>query len=83
MRWVQHDCDGRVCKLESLLAAVRLTALAPCFLEQQLKHCPILKKQPRCLQTLAEKLNKLKLHEVCAAVWFCINYNMISTHDSC
>lgn len=63
MRWVQHELDKRLCKLESLLSAVRLTSLAPCFLERQLQHCPILKKRPQCLQTLSEKLKKLKLHE--------------------
>ncbi|KAK7485359.1 hypothetical protein BaRGS_00023458 [Batillaria attramentaria] len=62
MKWVAQD-ETRLCKLETLLSAVRLTNLAPCFLEQQLKHCPILRKRPQCLQTLAEKLRKLKLHE--------------------
>ncbi|XP_076440331.1 kelch-like ECH-associated protein 1 [Babylonia areolata] len=64
IRWVQHEMDSRLCKLEYLLQAVRLTNLAPCFLEKQLQYCPILKKRPQCLQTLQEKLKKLKLHEV-------------------
>ncbi|KAK7099633.1 kelch-like ECH-associated protein 1 [Littorina saxatilis] len=64
IRWVDHDMESRLSKLDSLLSGVRLTNLAPCFLEQQLNNCPILKKRPQCLQTLAEKLKKLKLHEV-------------------
>ena len=64
IRWVNHELESRLCKLESLLSGVRLTNLAPCFLEQQLKHCPILRKRPQCQQTLAEQLKRLKLHEV-------------------
>ncbi|XP_076463245.1 LOW QUALITY PROTEIN: kelch-like ECH-associated protein 1 [Babylonia areolata] len=63
IRWVQHDMDNRLCKLDSLLAGVRLTNLAPCFLEQQLKNCPILRKQPQCVKTLADQLEKLKMHK--------------------
>ena len=63
MRWVNHEMEARLCKLESLLSGVRLTNLAPCFLEQQLKNCPILRKRPQCQQTLAEQLKRLKLHE--------------------
>ncbi|KAL8598586.1 hypothetical protein ACOMHN_013469 [Nucella lapillus] len=63
IRWVKHDMENRLCKLDSLLCGVRLTNLAPCFLEQQLKNCPILRKQPQCIKTLADQLKKLKMHE--------------------
>ncbi|XP_071116655.1 kelch-like ECH-associated protein 1B isoform X2 [Haliotis cracherodii] len=65
IRWVESDTEKRLGKLESLLAAVRVQFLSPCFLEQQLKDCHILKKMPQCLQTLNDKLRKLKLHEKC------------------
>ena len=64
IRWISHDIEGRLCKLDSLLSGVRLTNLPVCFLEKQLKQCPILNKQPACVKTLVEQLKRLKLHEV-------------------
>ncbi|XP_050399946.1 kelch-like ECH-associated protein 1 [Patella vulgata] len=65
IRWVENDPEKRLLKLESLLGAVRINFLSPLFLESQLNSCKILKKMPQCLQTLSEKLKKLKLHEQC------------------
>ena len=65
IRWVQSEPDKRIGKLESLLNAVRCQFLSPCFLEDQLRNCPILKKMPQCLQSLEEKLRELKLHVQC------------------
>ncbi|XP_041357130.1 kelch-like ECH-associated protein 1 isoform X2 [Gigantopelta aegis] len=65
IRWVQSEPDKRLGKLENLLNAVRCQFLAPCFLEEQLKNCPLLKKMPQCLQSLEDKLRELKLHVKC------------------
>lgn len=66
IRWVEHDPDKRLPILEGLMSSVRLDCLAPTFLEQQLRSCHILKKRPKCLDTITEKLRGLKLHKKCS-----------------
>lgn len=62
IRWVEHAPDKRLEILEGLLSSVRLNFLSPQFLEQQLKNCHLLKKIPKCVETISEKLQCLKLH---------------------
>ena len=66
IRWVEHDPEKRLTILEGLLSSVRLDCLAPTFLEQQLRSCHILKRRPKCLDTITEKLRGLKLHLKCS-----------------
>lgn len=63
IRWVEHDTDKRLGKLESLLGAVRCHFLSPKFLEKQLKVCKVLKKNPQCQNYLARIFEELKLHK--------------------
>ncbi|CAE1312990.1 KLHL19 [Acanthosepion pharaonis] len=63
IRWVEHDTDKRLGKLESLLGAVRCHFLSPKFLEKQLKVCRVLKKNPQCQNYLARIFEELKLHK--------------------
>lgn len=65
IRWVQHDTEKRLCKLESMLSAVRCHFLSPNFLEKQLNHCTVLKKMPKCQEYLSRIFQGLKLHQVC------------------
>lgn len=65
IRWVQHDTERRLCKLENMLSAVRCHFLSPMFLEKQLKHCTVLKKMPQCQEYLSNIFKGLKLHQVC------------------
>lgn len=65
IRWVQHDSEKRLCKLEGMLSAVRCHFLSPNFLEKQLKHCTVLKKMPQCQEYLSQIFEGLKLHQVC------------------
>nr|AZM32564.1 kelch-like ECH-associated protein 1 [Cristaria plicata] len=66
IRWVQHDSEKRLCKLENMLAAVRCHFLSPTFLEKQLKHCNVLKKMPQCQEYLSKIFQGLKLHQTFA-----------------
>lgn len=66
IRWVEHDSEQRLEVLEGLLSSVRLNFLPPTFLEQQLKNCQLLKKKPKCIETISEKLKGLKLHQECS-----------------
>ncbi|CAG5120064.1 unnamed protein product [Candidula unifasciata] len=65
VRWVEHDADTRLSQLEDLLEKVRLTRLAPCFLEDQLEKCYIIKQLPNCVKLLLTKLRALKQHGEC------------------
>lgn len=65
IRWVQHDSEKRLCKLEGLLMAVRCYFLSPNFLEKQLKHCNVLKLLPQCQEYLSKIFEGLKLHQTC------------------
>nr|ASA39900.1 kelch-like ECH-associated protein 1 [Azumapecten farreri] len=65
IRWVQHDAEKRLCKLEGLLYAVRCHFLSPHFLEKQLTSCNILKKMPQCQEYLSKIFQGLKLHQSC------------------
>lgn len=65
IRWVQHDSEKRLCKLENMLSAVRCHFLSPNFLEKQLQNCNILKKTPQCQEYLSKIFQGLKLHQVC------------------
>nr|XP_011431859.2 kelch-like ECH-associated protein 1 [Crassostrea gigas]XP_011431860.2 kelch-like ECH-associated protein 1 [Crassostrea gigas]XP_011431861.2 kelch-like ECH-associated protein 1 [Crassostrea gigas]XP_011431862.2 kelch-like ECH-associated protein 1 [Crassostrea gigas]XP_011431863.2 kelch-like ECH-associated protein 1 [Crassostrea gigas]XP_011431865.2 kelch-like ECH-associated protein 1 [Crassostrea gigas]XP_034312562.1 kelch-like ECH-associated protein 1 [Crassostrea gigas]XP_034312563.1 kel len=65
IRYVQHDPEKRICKLEGLLYAVRCHFLSPMFLEKQLNHCNILKKMPQCQEYLSKIFQGLKLHQTC------------------
>ncbi|XP_012938839.1 kelch-like ECH-associated protein 1B [Aplysia californica] len=62
VRWVEHDTDRRLNQLVDLLDKVRLTSMAPCFLENQLEKCTVIKQLPHCVQLLLDKLRKLQQH---------------------
>ncbi|XP_059169911.1 kelch-like ECH-associated protein 1B [Physella acuta] len=66
VRWVEHDSEKRIGQLEDLLEKVRLTNLAPCFLEDQLEKCYIINQLPRCVKLLLDKLRSLKQHRTCS-----------------
>ncbi|KAI8786892.1 kelch ECH-associated protein 1 [Biomphalaria glabrata] len=65
VRWVEHDTENRLSQLEDLLERVRLSSLAPCFIEDQLERCYIIKKLPGCIQLLLDRLRRLKQHQHC------------------
>lgn len=65
VRWVEHDPDRRLSQLEDLLEEVRLSSLAPCFIEDQLERCYIIQRLPGCIRLLLEKLRGLKQHQPC------------------
>ncbi|GFO03142.1 kelch-like ech-associated protein 1 [Plakobranchus ocellatus] len=63
VRWVEHDPERRLDQLESLLArGVRLSSLAPAFLEDQLQRCHLIRRKPSCYKLLMDRVRRLTQH---------------------
>lgn len=65
MSWIRHDEEKRCAKLSSLLRAVRCHFLKPCFLQSQLKTCPLIQRFPECVDYLSRIFQDLLLHRRC------------------
>lgn len=63
VRWAEHEPQTRVDQLESLLVrGVRLSSLAPAFLEDQLQRCHLIRRQPKCYKLLMDRVRRLTQH---------------------
>ncbi|RUS86948.1 hypothetical protein EGW08_005273 [Elysia chlorotica] len=63
VRWAEHDPTTRVPQLQSLLLhGVRLSSLAPAFLEDQLQRCHLIRREPKCIQLLMDRVRRLTQH---------------------
>ncbi|XP_018319693.1 kelch-like ECH-associated protein 1 isoform X2 [Agrilus planipennis] len=63
LKWVKYDEETRYKKMEPILCAVRCQFLTPKFLNEQMKHCDLLKKTPACREYLARIFKDLTLHK--------------------
>ncbi|GLG97930.1 Kelch-like ECH-associated protein 1 [Gryllus bimaculatus] len=63
LKWVRYDEDNRYPKMQHILYAVRCQYLTPSFLQNQMKHCDVLKKLPACREYLAKIFKDLTLHK--------------------
>ncbi|GAB6022403.1 hypothetical protein CHUAL_014188 [Chamberlinius hualienensis] len=62
LRWVKHDERNRQSKLEMILSAVRCHYLTPDFINDQIKHCELLRRIPKCREYLIRIFQELTLH---------------------
>ncbi len=65
MRWVGHNRERRLNKLEQLLSAVRCHFLTPRFLKEELDNCEILRQLPQCHSYLSRIYQDLTMHRIC------------------
>ncbi|XP_071390257.1 kelch-like ECH-associated protein 1A [Centroberyx affinis] len=61
--WVRWDVEGRAQYLHALLNAVRIYALPPKFLKNQLLSCPILSKANSCKDFLSKIFQEMALRK--------------------
>jgi kelch-like protein 19 len=65
LEWVKYEEEKRSPKFEHLLSAVRCHFLTPHFLNKQILHCRVLKKNQQCLEYLTRIMKDLTLHKRC------------------